>query len=83
MSDERLNQLHDLVAKSRLIEEDKQSILKNIEDLRRPLDSDVWIYRLVVLFLGLAIVFPFFLAFVAISLESLKLILPISTGAIG
>jgi len=80
----QLNRLSNLVSESTLTEAEKQPILKTIEDLRRPLDKDVWVYRIVVFFLGVAIVLPFLLVLMSPgNPETLKLVLPISTGAIG
>jgi hypothetical protein len=60
----------------------KTAINGQLEDAAAPI-PDTWVYRLVVLALGVAIFVPLIAVLMGKDIEMMKLLLPIATGALG
>ncbi|SEG18080.1 hypothetical protein SAMN05216403_1432 [Nitrosospira multiformis ATCC 25196] len=79
---QQLDRIRALVEESPIDAQEKKPILEKIEELKSPLETDKWIYRIVVSALSAAIILIFPLAMFA-SEEFIKLLLPLSTAAVG
>jgi hypothetical protein len=60
----------------------KETINRQLDDAAAPI-PDTWVYRLVVLALGVAIFVPLIAVLINKDIETMKLLLPIATGALG
>ncbi|HWT12564.1 MAG TPA: hypothetical protein VN231_07410 [Allosphingosinicella sp.] len=83
MASLRLSAAKTAVNDAAIGDQDKAAVIRALEDAAGPL-PDTWVYRIVVIALGLALFVPLIGPLVAPAEEDvIQLLLPIATGALG
>lgn len=72
-----------LVSNSAMAEEDKSQILTAIKEAKRPLDTDVWIWRIIIIALALIAVVPCVSGVLVTPPTTFKDVLPLAAAALG
>jgi hypothetical protein len=78
----RLSAVKSAINASGIADAEKTDILEEVKSAATPL-PDTWVYRIVVIALGLAIFVPLIGPLVSTQADVIQVLLPIATGALG
>jgi hypothetical protein len=78
----RLSAVKSAINASGIADAEKTDILEEVKSAAAPL-PDTWVYRIVVIALGLAIFVPLIGPLVSTQADVIQVLLPIATGALG